>query len=63
MKGREKLLLIVCVIGLIFIDVFIIPKTLKKYGNRKYKASLKKESIDFDNLGPKIVKKEDAKES
>lgn len=32
-----------------------IPPLIQKYGNKAYKASLKREVIDFDNMGPEIV--------
>ena len=37
----------------------IIPPLLRKYGNKLYKSSIKNEEIDFDNLGPEIVRKEE----
>ena len=37
----------------------VMPPLLKKYNNKIYKAISKKEEIDFDNLGPDIVKKDD----
>ena len=40
----------------------IIPPLMKKYGNKLYKESLKKEKIDFENLGPEIVKKRNVQE-
>ena len=32
-----------------------IPQLLKKYSNKMYKFSLKKEKIDFESMGPEIV--------
>ena len=32
-----------------------IPPLIRKYGSRVYKASLKREVIDFDNMQPEIV--------
>lgn len=36
--------------GLVF-----IPPLLQKYAGKVYKVSVKKASIDFDNMGPEIV--------
>ena len=37
----------------------VIPPLLDKYSNKAYKSFLKKEEIDFDNMGPKIVPSKD----
>lgn len=42
----------ITVLGIIF-----LPPMLRKLGNKMYKQSLKKDEIDYDNLGPEIVKK------
>ena len=39
--------------------VIIVPPLLRKYSNRLYKSFTKNEEIDFDNLGPEIVRKEE----
>lgn len=33
----------------------LIPPLLQKYSNKVYKTSLKRENIDFDNMGPEII--------
>ncbi len=53
------------VIGFIAVTVIgflVIPPLIKKYGNKIYRSSLKKEVIDFDNMGPEIVKKDKGEE-
>lgn len=35
---------------------------MKKYGNKLYKSSLKKDEIDYKNMGLEIVKKEKSEE-
>ena len=40
----------------------LIPPLIEKYGNKAYKASLKREVIDFDNMGPEIVPNETTEE-
>lgn len=44
------------------VGVVVIPPLLKKYSNKLYKFSVKKNEIDFDNLGPEIVRKEETEE-
>lgn len=39
-----------------------IPPLIQKYGNKAYKASLKREVIDIDNMGPEIVPHETTEE-
>ncbi len=53
------------VIGFIAVTVIgflVIPPLIKKYGNKIYRSSLKNEVIDFDNMGPEIVKKDKGEE-
>ncbi len=50
------------VVAVAVIGVLVIPPLMKKYGSKLYKSSAKKDEIDFDNLGPEIVKKNDDKE-
>ena len=42
--------------------VALLP-ILKKFRSRLYKSSLENEEIDFDNLGPEIVKRDKNKET
>lgn len=37
----------------------ILPKIIEKVSRATYRTSLKNEEIDFDNMGPEIVKKEE----
>lgn len=53
-KG-EKALMIVGGIALTAVGFIVIPPLLNKYANKAYKRFFKKEEIDFDNMGPKIV--------
>lgn len=53
------------VIGMVAVSVMgflVIPPLMKKYSNKLYKSSLKKNEIDFENMGPEVVRKEEAKE-
>lgn len=56
MKGREKAVWIAGSIAMLLGGIFVIPKLLKKYTVKIYKSS--HDEIDFDNLGPEIVKKD-----
>ncbi len=62
MNTDKTLYWVIGVLALTVIGFLVIPPLMKKYGNKIYKSSLKKDEIDFDNMGPEIVKKEDAKE-
>ena len=53
-KGK-KALIIAGGIALTAVSFIVIPPLLDKYANKAYKFSLKKEEIDFDNMGPEIV--------
>lgn len=55
-KGKgKKTLIIAGGIVLTAVGFIVIPPLLDKYVNKAYKFSLKKEEIDFDNMGPEIV--------
>lgn len=55
-KGKgKKTLIIAGGIVLTAVGFIVIPCLLDKYANKAYKFSLKKEEIDFDNMGPEIV--------
>lgn len=55
-KGKgKKTLIIAGGIVLTAVGFIVIPRLLDKYANKAYKSSLKKEEIDFDNMGPEIV--------
>ena len=59
-KERKNKSIFWYVFGSIILTVagfMLIPPLIEKYGNKLYKSSLKNEEIDFDNLGPEIVKK------
>lgn len=47
------------IVSVVGISVYLISPLLKKVNNKMYKERLKKEEIDFDNLGPEIVKVEE----
>lgn len=56
---QKKVMLIAGGIVLTVIGFAVIPPLLDKYSNKAYKSFLKKEEIDFDNMGPKIVPSKD----
>ena len=61
MENRKKkniggtILLIAAGTALTVAGFIFIPPLIQKYGNKVYKASLKREVIDFENMGPEIV--------
>lgn len=59
MNSNKTILWMVGFMALVAVGIFVIPPLMKKYSNKLYKKSLKKDEIDFDNLGPEIVKTED----
>lgn len=56
---QKRVMLIVGGVVLTVIGFAVIPPLLDKCANRAYKSSLKKEEIDFDNMGPEIVPSKD----
>lgn len=56
-KDRKNVLIAIVGIALTVVGFIIIPPIIDKYGNKIYKASLKNEEIDFDNMGPEIIPK------
>ena len=61
MEKRKKkniggtILLVAAVAALTVAGFIAIPPLIQKYCNKAYKESLKREVIDFDNMGPEIV--------
>ena len=49
--------LIVAGLALTVAGFLFIPPLIQKYSNKVYKAYLRRETIDFDNMGPEIVPK------
>lgn len=50
------------IVAVTIVGFLVIPPLMKKYGNKLYKSSLKKDTIDYENMGPEIVKKDKSKE-
>ena len=57
-KNNNSCFYVIGSLALTIVGFIVIPPLIKKCSNKVYKASLKKEKIDFDNMGPEIVKKE-----
>ena len=68
MENRKKrniggtILLVAAGAALTVVGFMLIPPLIQKYGNKAYKASLKREDIDFDDMGPEIVTHETTEE-
>ena len=62
-KNIGRTILLVAAGATLTVAGFIfIPPLIQKYGNKAYKVSLKKEVIDFDNMGPEIIPNETTEE-
>ena len=57
-KKTPKVLYFVGGIAITATGFIVIPPLIKKYSNKVYKESLADDVIDFDNMGPEIIKKE-----
>lgn len=62
MSTEKTIYWIIGIAAVTVIGFLVIPPLMKKYSNKIYKSSLKKGEIDFDNMGPEIVKKEKSEE-
>ncbi len=62
MSTEKTVYWIIGIAAVMVIGFLVIPPLMKKYGNKLYKSSLKKDEIDFENMRPEIVKKEEKKE-
>ena len=61
-KKQSKLGIIIGGVALTAAGLIIVPPLIEKYSNKMYKASIKNDPIDFDNLGPEIVPTEKKEE-
>ena len=57
----KKVLLFTAVAALTVVGFIVIPTLIDKFSTKAYKVSLKKEDIDFDEMGPEIVPKDKEK--
>lgn len=61
-KKKSKVWWIVGSLALTVIGFVVIPPLIDKYSSKVYKSFPKKNEIDFDNLGPEIVEKNESQE-
>lgn len=61
MSIRKTIYWIIGTVAVTTVGFLVIPPLMKKYSNKLYKFSLKKDNIDFENMGPEVVKKEKSK--
>ena len=61
MDENKNLIVVLVAVVLVILGFLFVPKIINKFSNRIYKK-MDKEEIDFDNLGPEIVKKDEGKE-
>lgn len=62
MSENKNLIFVIVAVVLVVLGFLFVPKIINKFSNRIYKKMDRKE-IDFDNLGPEIVKKDKEKEN
>lgn len=62
MSTEKTVYWIIGIAAVTVIGFLVIPPLMKKYSNKLYKSSLKKDKIDFENMEPEIVKKIESKE-
>ena len=62
MNTKKTVCWLIGITAVTVIGFLVIPPIIKKYGNRIYKYSLKNDDIDFENMGPDIVKKKTEEE-
>lgn len=51
----EKVLIFLGAATLMVVGFIVIPPLIDKCAKKVYKASLKNEEIDFDDMGPEII--------
>ena len=51
----EKILIFLGATALMVVGFIVIPPLIDKCAKKVYKTSLKKEEIDFEDMGPEIV--------
>lgn len=57
MRTEKNVYWLIGIVAVTLIGFLVIPTLMNKIGNKLYKASLKNDEIDFENMEPKIVKK------
>ena len=59
---KRKIAMVACGAALTTVGFVVIPPILNRISRKAYKASVDTSDIDFDDMGPEIVKKSDAPE-
>lgn len=62
-KFKEKLPLIVAGVVLTAVAFVVIPPIINKVSRKVYRAQNDTSDIDFENMGPEVVRKEQAAQS
>jgi len=58
-RSAEKILMFLAFVVLTVVGFIVIPPIIDRIASKVYKASLKKEEIDFDDMGPEIITNEE----
>ena len=59
---KRNLVLVTGSVALTVVGVVVVPPILNRLSRKAYKESVNTSSIDFEDMGPEIVRKESAKE-
>ena len=62
MRTTKTVHWIIGIAAVTIVGFLVMPQIMKKCGSKLYKYSLKKDKIDYENMGPEIVKKGKAEE-
>lgn len=58
MKSRTTVYWVLGTCAFAAVGLFVVPQITMKISAKMYKANIQKEEVDFNNLGPEIVKKD-----
>ena len=57
MKRKNKIGRFIGFMAITAVGIIVIPPIIDELTNRFYKCSVKNEIVDYDNMGPEIIKK------
>ena len=62
MNRKKKICRAIGIVAITAVGIIVIPPIIEELTNRFYKCSVKNEIVDYDNMGPEIIKKENIDE-
>lgn len=60
---KRNLIFVVGSVALTAVSVVVVPPILDRLSRKAYKASVDTSDIDFNDMGPEIVRKDSTKDS